>query len=171
MAGAGAGLATRMQESQGGCWKGAQLSLREFLGSPRLHECTSLSPQVISRHNLFPFELPVGLRSAGASPGGISGAFRAKHPLHFPGRQHRDAPLPLCLQSLSGLSLVEHFWGLLGTSLIISCGEKPSRHVEVSIPCMFPYPALLLGIGKSFLRDALGTPWHRWELLLGRCRE
>lgn len=86
----------------------------------------------------------MGLCSAGASPGGTSGALKAKHPLHFPGSRRRDAPLPLHLQC--GLSLAEHFLGLLGTSLIISCEEKPSCHVEVSIPCMFPYLALLFGL-------------------------
>lgn len=55
------------------------------------------------------------------APLGLSGQ---KHPLRFLGRQHRDAPLPWCLQSSSALSLVERFWGLLGASLVTSCGGK-----------------------------------------------
>lgn len=74
--------------------------------------------------------------------------------MHFPGQRCRDAPWPLCLQSLSGLSLVERFWGLPETSLSISCGEKSSCHAEVSIPCTFPYLALLFGLSKG-----IRQPW------------
>lgn len=61
MAGAGAGLAMRMQESQSrGMLEGGSAQSQGLLGSPGLHECLSLSPEVISRLNLFPFDVSQG---------------------------------------------------------------------------------------------------------------
>lgn len=67
-----------------GMLEGGSAQSQGILASPGLRECTCLSPEVISRPQV-PLRLPMGLCSAGASPGGTSGALGAKHPWLFLG--------------------------------------------------------------------------------------
>lgn len=136
---AGGGLAMRTQENQRGCWKrGSGPSLREFLGSPGLRECATLSPEVISRHSLFPFKASRGALSCWCFPRRhLQGSSQGKASLAFPG-----APAQGCSLALGPAVFG---WAVLGWTFLRAAWDILDHLLweKVFLPCRGLHPTCI----------------------------